>query len=142
MPIIEWNENYSLGIDPFDDHHHHLIDLLNTTYDDITAGEPEAHLASVLDELIDYACYHFAAEENWMKENGYPQAAEHVQMHDRFSLKIVSMDNEYSAGSHHLSLELVTFMKEWLLNHILKADADYAVFIAQKNAGQGIALEL
>ncbi len=67
MPIIEWNEQFVLGVPEFDEHHQHLVMLLNKTYDDFINGASKETLSLILDELIDYATYHFAAEEHWMK---------------------------------------------------------------------------
>ncbi len=87
MPIVDWGEILSLGMEPFDSHHKHLVGLLNKTYDDFTAGASKESLAMVLHELADYACYHFAAEKLWMEENNYPHIESHVAEHEVFSKK-------------------------------------------------------
>lgn len=64
MPAIAWDASLESGITEFDDHHRHLIDLLNTLYDDFSAGAPDEHMGSILHELAQYASYHFSAEES------------------------------------------------------------------------------
>jgi hemerythrin len=132
MPIIEWNDSLMLGIQPFDEHHQHLVGLINKVYDDFTTGAPAESIGIVLDELVDYAKYHFAAEECWMKVQLYPKLVEHCDEHDRFSSRVVEMLEDYHDGKLHLSIEVLTFLKNWLKNHILQTDAEYGRYIAAK----------
>ena len=54
MPIIEWNNSYALEIEPIDDHHRHLVCLLNTTYDMFVGQGYKAEIEGLIDELINY----------------------------------------------------------------------------------------
>lgn len=135
MPIIEWNETFRMGVEPFDVHHQHLFSLINKTYDMFIQHEPKQHLEPVLDELIDYATYHFTAEEFWMKESAYPKLAEHAVEHDRFSKQVVEFQAGYARGDTALTLEVLQFLHGWLTDHILKIDSEYACFIGSKGAG-------
>lgn len=126
MPIVEWSQVFSLNLEPFDSHHQHLVGLLNKTYDDFTAGASKENLAAVLDELVDYACYHFAAEELWMQENDYQRLKQHTEEHEVFSRKVVTLQKDFFNNKAGVSLEVLTFIKEWLIAHIMSSDADYA----------------
>jgi len=128
MPIVDWSEIFSLELEPFDAHHKHLVGLLNKTYDDFTANASKENLATVLDELGDYACYHFAAEELWMVENQYPRLKEHFQEHEVFSQKVVTLKKEFYDNKTGVSLEVLTLIREWLIAHIMNSDADYSSF--------------
>lgn len=139
MPFVEWNDSFSLGVPQFDEHHQHLVGLINRLYDDFITGSPAESLGIILDELIDYATYHFAAEEYWMKENSYPKLAEHGAEHDRFSARVTEMQKDYHAGKVNLSIEVLTFLKNWLKKHILQSDADYGHFISSP---KGITINL
>ena len=131
MPIIEWNDCFCLGIQQFDEHHQHLVGLINKIYDDFASGAPSENVGDVLGELIDYSIYHFAAEEYWMNENAYPRLAEHRVEHDSFSGSVVEMQKDFRAGRSTLTLEVLSFLKNWLTNHIFQSDTDYARFISE-----------
>lgn len=139
MPIMEWEESFNLGMDPFDAHHRHLVGLLNSAYDTFVSGPACAGMADVLDQLADYATYHFAAEEQWMKENGYPEAEEHEAQHERFNGRVQEIQQDLAAGRKNLSLEILSFLKGWLVQHILVSDAAYRSFAAKR---QGVELIL
>jgi len=128
MPVIEWSTSFELGIDEFDEHHKRLVYLLNMTYDGFTLEADRDELEAVLDELIDYATYHFAAEEYWMKVNEYPGLSQHSGEHERFSKRVVEIQNDFHNGKINLSLEVLQFLNNWLTDHILKTDAEYGIF--------------
>lgn len=132
MPFIDWDKSFELGIEQFDDHHKHLVGLINKIYDDYTMEAPSETVGTIFDELIDYATYHFAAEENWMEAQGYPKFHEHLEEHDRFSRIVVEMQKEYAQGKLNISIDMLVFLKNWLTDHILKTDADYGHYIASK----------
>jgi hemerythrin len=145
MPVIEWSDAYTLGIAEIDEHHQHLCGLLNDTYEVFVAKEQKVAVAKVLEELIDYATYHFAAEERFLSHNAYSGLAVHQKQHADLIRQITKLQHELSAGSKALSLELIVFLKEWLLDHILKSDRAYADVIKpelEKSGPQGARIRL
>lgn len=128
MPLLEWDKNFELGLNEFDEHHKHLVDLLNATYDIFTGKADREALGEVFDKLIDYATYHFAAEEKWMGLRGYSGLKRHREEHAEFCRRIVEIQFDLHRGKTYLSLELLTFLRNWLSDHILRSDTDYARF--------------
>jgi len=131
MPFIEWDKGFELGVTQFDEHHKYLLVLLNETYDNFTGGANREALGGVLDKLIDYATYHFAAEEHWMALKEYPGLPRQLEEHKKFIRRIVEIQNDFQKGNSHLTIEVLTFLRDWLIDHILKIDADYGRFAAQ-----------
>lgn len=128
MPYLEWNDKFSLGVPEFDEHHWHLIDLLNRVHDAFSQKSTDISTERVLKELLDYATYHFCAEEFWMQNNGYPEFEKHRAEHESFISRVLQMQKDMNAGSVDLSTKLLQFMKDWVSTHILMADADYGKF--------------
>jgi len=130
MPVMEWDDSFALGINQFDEHHKHLIDLLNMAFDGFTCRLDRDELVVILDDLVDYAMYHFAAEEYWMEVNEYPRVAQHREEHEIFTIKVAAFQNDFLNRKTSLSLEVVQFLMSWLTNHILETDGDYGRFAA------------
>lgn len=128
MPFMEWSDAFELGIAEFDEHHKHLVSLLNMTYDGIMLGAPRDELGAVLDALIDYATYHFSTEEYWMEMHGYPEAPQHHEEHEKFCNRVVEIQRDFHQGRMNLSLEVMGFLNSWLTSHILMTDAEYGKF--------------
>src|SRR5450631_3276687 len=133
MLVMEWDDNFFLGINDFDEHHKHLIDLLNMAFDGFTCKAGHDELAVVLDELYDYAMYHFAAEEYWMVVNEYPGSEQHSEEHEIFTNKVVAFQKDFSNRKTSLALEVLQFLMSWLTNHILETDGEYGRFAAGRS---------
>lgn len=127
MPITIWNDSLATGIGQFDVHHKHLLDLLNTVYEDFVADAPAENIGRILEELMDYATYHFAAEEAWLQKVGYPRLAEHRLEHERYIRRVLEIQKDCLDGVGHLNIEVLSFLNNWLSDHILKVDAEYSV---------------
>jgi len=132
MVIFEWNSSYLLGVAQIDEDHKQLVGLLNKVYETLLNGREKAEIEKMLDSLIDYATYHFAAEESWMKDNSYPGLEMHMQEHERFCKRIVEMQKDFYQGYTTVTLELLAFVKYWLLDHILSTDAEAGRYITNK----------
>ncbi len=130
MPTIEWNTQYNVGLKEFDDDHQKLVHLLNKTYDLFMHNESNNNLIMVIDDLVNYSRYHFAEEERLMKKTFYPGLEMQSYQHAIFSKKVVEFQENYHDGVADLSLEIFTFLKAWLINHIVDSDKEFGYFIA------------
>jgi hemerythrin len=128
MPYITWNDDFVLGIEQFDQHHKHLISLINETTRCLDKGAPHEEITVVLNSLVDYAWYHFNAEEQWMKNSSYPELADHEKTHRDFSKSITEMRERLLENSRTVVAELSAFLNFWLIDHIVICDSKYATF--------------
>ena len=138
MPVIQWDERFSVGLPQIDEHHRHLFMLLNKAFN--AFGSPTANndLTLLLDELIDYAIYHFFFEEQAMQDSNYPLLGQHRQEHDLFTSRVVVMHEEHHTGKRPLTLDVLSFLNSWLTNHILDTDGQFGRFMAAKKATKPI----
>ena len=133
MPIIEWKKQYLIGEQQIDLHHQYLFSLLNKTYDDFVNKESADRLSSTFDDLIDYAIYHFSTEEQLMERCGFPGLSEHKKEHDLFTKKVVDIQKGYHDGERGISLELLSFLQDWLSTHILLSDVEIGRYLVSRN---------
>jgi hemerythrin len=130
MPFVAWEQKYLLGIEQFDVHHKYLVDLLNEIYQMFLSKEADAaELERVLAALSEYSKYHFDLEESWMMQVNYPKHKEHVVEHQKFVYKLFELNKQLATDKSQLTLEIIVFLRRWLLEHILTADAKYGAFI-------------
>lgn len=126
MPIIEWKECYVVGIQEIDQHHEHLVQYLNKTYDHFRDGRELD--PSVLEILIDYSVQHFGCEERWMENTSYPEVAAHKEEHRQFRSKIAQLKDKHALDADS-SVELLWFLCNWVTHHIRETDADFGRFL-------------
>jgi hemerythrin len=97
------------------------------------AGHAKDSLGRILDELVKYTQVHFAREEKFFEQTGYPAAAPHKQEHDTLTRQVLDVQQKYMAGATAtLSIDVLRFLKNWLLNHIQVNDQKYRAHLNAK----------
>ena len=76
MVLMEWKDSYSVGVDALDADHMRLIAIINKVDEADRAGKS---VQWALEELRNYAEFHFKAEEARMKAASYPDVEEHMR---------------------------------------------------------------
>jgi hemerythrin-like metal-binding protein len=129
MPIVEWNESFLLDVPELDQHHRHLVSLLNDAYDGFTTGISFDAIEGILGELADYASYHFVVEEAWMQKSNYPNLADHKDEHGRFIVRVHEIVKAQQEDHMFLLMEIMEFLNDWLSTHILQTDAEFGQYL-------------
>lgn len=137
--IVNWQDSYSVGMAEIDEQHRALFDTVNRLWAAIIGkGEPAVVLA-LLDELEGYTVQHFSAEEIFMRQNGFPDFERHKKLHAVF-VQRMAQERRAAAAGKSLSLDLLHFLKDWLIEHIQVEDQRYAAFCREskkKDLGLG-----
>ena len=133
MSLMAWNEKMSVGINTIDEEHKKLVNMLNELYDGIQANQAKEKLGKVLDGLIAYAASHFKREEQYFAQTGYPDAPAHIKEHVDLTNQVLEVQKKYKAGeTGTLSMEVMNFLKRWLITHIQGSDKKYAPHLIAK----------
>lgn len=132
MPLIEWNESLSVGIAEFDNQHKELVRMLNELFDAMKVGKGNDVLRPILEKLSAYVVTHFNAEEKKLAQVGYPLYATHKQEHAALTTKLNDFKQKFTIGQAGLSVQLMNFLKDWLINHIKGTDMKYKEFLNSK----------
>lgn len=125
--LIPWNDRYNLGVAEIDAQHQKMIGIINKLYHAMQASTEKEEMNTILQELQDYANYHFSTEEKHFEEFGYEGSAEHIASHDAYREKITQFSQDYNAHQDNLVLpfEMMEFLRDWWTGHILGADRMY-----------------
>jgi hemerythrin len=123
-----WKDSYNLGIEIMDDQHKKLVDIINDLYEAFYNSETKDKMQPILRELINYAAYHFKSEEELFNKFNFNQIAEHRGLHEDFKVKVLEFEKQFLAGKT-ITYRVMTFLREWLTDHILVADKEYADLI-------------
>mgnify|MGYP001809684752 CR=1 FL=1 len=131
--MLAWEQGYKIGQWEMDAEHLILFSLLNQLDININADMAGECVHDVLTALDAYIDYHFAHEEALMKAWGYPQLESHSATHHQFMGEIAKLREELKSGDVvRGALKVRRFVLDWLLNHIMETDVDYARFIVEK----------
>ena len=131
--LIAWEEKYCLGLDEIDEQHKSLLDILNRIWFSIVNKSDASVVFSLIGELEKYTLAHFAAEETLMRVIDYPRFSDHKKEHQDFVARVAE-EKKRAVESGKLSLDLMYFLRDWLVDHILASDKHYAEFTLQAKA--------
>jgi hemerythrin-like metal-binding protein len=132
MEIINWKNEFSVGVQEMDEQHKMLLGMINRLIEEQhTLTDPKT-IADLLTEMTDYAQAHFRAEEYLMAEYDYDQKSRQEQQHQAFIEKTISFYSATDLGPNILSVALLDFLGSWLIGHILKEDMKYKDFFRSK----------
>ena len=132
MPIIEWDNAFSVDVQKIDEQHKKFFSIINMLYDAIMQGKGEVVVGPVLKELQQYVIFHFKSEETWMELYRYPDMIKHKLEHDAGAKKVSKLVLEYERGQQTVDIELLKFLSDWLQNHILQVDRKYIPYFQGK----------
>jgi hemerythrin len=129
-PIFPWREAYSVHIPQIDGQHQQLVGLINELHAAMLQGDGNKALGRILNELVRYAESHFSYEETMLKQRGYTKLAGHCEEHRKLTAQVRDLQTQFRAGKLLLTMQVMQFLKEWLANHILTRDLEYAKELA------------
>ena len=122
---FEWKEEYSVQVKEIDDQHKKLMELISRLFDSINKHSTKDELSVILNELTEYTGYHFSTEEKYFKEFNYENTEEHIKEHNDFVEKVVDFKKRYINNEIEVSFELIDFLEDWLLGHLIESDQKY-----------------
>ncbi|HIJ37465.1 MAG TPA: hypothetical protein HPP80_01095 [Rhodospirillaceae bacterium] len=116
-----------------DDDHAHLVDIINDFILAVAEGGETDHLQRTLKTLSSYARDHFSREEALQASVGFPLAVQHQAAHQELMIKMASYETLLGSRLNvsRAKKELCVVLKDWLLNHIGKQDANMRPYVAK-----------
>ncbi|WP_432737150.1 bacteriohemerythrin [Maridesulfovibrio sp. FT414] len=127
--IVEWSEDLSVRVRTIDEHHMVLLDLINELYGAMRQRKTGRVIGEVTERLLDYTKYHFGYEEKIFDKHHYPETEPHKKLHRIFIQKIADFKKDVDSGKVTASTEIIRFLKDWLIKHIMVVDAKYTDFM-------------
>lgn len=121
--LLEWNDQYAIGIAAVDHEHQELIELINESL--VALGDRKHHeiVLDAMAEINTRISSHFALEERIMREHKYDEYFDHKADHDRLLDDIRDMMDEFETDD---SLDLRGFAERlhaWFSVHFRSKDA-------------------
>ena len=126
MALLNWNSTYSVNVKEIDLQHQKLVNLINELHESMKAGKGKEAMGKVLTELANYTKFHFKYEEDLFKKTMYPDSMVHTLQHQNLVKQVVDFINQFQKGEKLLTMDLMNFLKKWLMDHIVGMDKKYS----------------
>ncbi|MBF4692953.1 bacteriohemerythrin [Fusibacter ferrireducens] len=138
--MLVWKKEFEFGIPAIDDQHKRLIEIGGSMFElvnDDTRDDYFDEIVAMLKELENYTVNHFRDEEALFDAVGYVGSMAHKFEHKIFVKKLETFMSDLDAvdsNQKETLLNLLNFIADWLVLHIVKTDREYVPLLlaAQK----------
>ena len=134
--FVQWTPKLDLHVAMVDRQHRLLVDYINELYTAMAHNRTTEELQVILRKLRDYTATHFADEEKLFTATAYLGAAEHMKIHRKFVAKLDEVEEQLKSGTATVSMDLLTFLKDWLVQHIMGTDPTYLPYLKKEDFEQ------
>src|SRR5680860_388270 len=134
MNLIPWEDKYSIGIVEIDDQHKKMLSIINRLHNLLEEKKNDSpnEIEAIIQEMVDYAIYHFQTEEKYFKLFSYEKSEEHIGIHNQYKAKIEDWHKRYSETKDGaIFFEISTYLHDWWTWHINNSDRDYAPLLIE-----------
>ncbi len=138
MSLFQWNDSFSVGSGDIDRQHKKLFQLADRLHTAMATGQGKQVLQQTLDQLIEYTKHHFASEERIMQESRYPEYNRHKAEHDELTRKVVQFREQVVANRVVVTIDILNFLRDWLVNHIGQMDKKIGEYLRQAKPSQKV----
>ena len=123
MALLEWRDEFAVGVAAVDHEHQQLIELINTTYQHITERQSAITILHYLGEIYAKIAAHFALEEKLMRDYRYDQYADHKADHEYLLDEIRDIMDDFEAGEVFDEKYFAQQLANWFSEHFKTKDA-------------------
>lgn len=126
--MFEMKPEYYIGIDIIDEEHKQLFAYADEAYEllheEFTPDKYDK-IDVILNQLRDYTVKHFADEEQYMEAIHYKKLFTQKIQHQEFVSRLdefMQQHEQETEDQDEQITEILRFLTEWLVNHILHVD--------------------
>jgi len=131
--LVDWSEDYSVGVVSLDDQHKQIIDQINRLHQSLLTNTVAETVERCLADLTVILQAHLAEEETLMKKIDYPATDRHVEQHNAFRQSIAKYLLQLKRNQPVSVFSLMAFLRKKLVTHILVDDRDLGTFLVRQS---------
>jgi hemerythrin len=122
---LEWQNEYSVGVEEIDNQHKKLFTTINDLIDAIDTRQAKEKLEAIIMDIVNYKMTHFDTEEKYFRKFNYDGAEEHIAKHREFNDNLEKLKTQYPELNIEFAFALVDFLEDWLIEHLITFDQKY-----------------
>lgn len=131
---LEWDQRLAIEVAEFDDAHKEMIDLYNRIAWACGNGTSVSNVRERMRSFMIYARWHFAEEEEWMRQVHYPVYLDHKADHDRLLQDAGDFVNSFGVVlTEEDGGAIVRYFNYWLMRHLENKDLKLRDFVTGDN---------
>ena len=123
MTLLEWRDDFRIGIEEVDHEHRALIELINALHGALGADRSGDRVEAFLGEIYASISSHFALEEKVMRARRYDDLAVHKADHERLLDDLRDLMDEQAGGAILDEERFGQRLAQWFVGHFQTHDA-------------------
>ncbi|MEA2093178.1 MAG: bacteriohemerythrin [Pseudomonadota bacterium] len=123
MVLIEWKDEFSIGVPDVDHEHQELIALINELHAAMSSEDSGYTVMDFLGEIYAHVSAHFALEEKIMRKRKYDQYEEHKSDHEDLLDELRDIMDDYEENAYFSDKEFASAVEKWFTDHFKNRDA-------------------
>lgn len=132
MTLLQWRDDFRIGIDEVDYEHQRLIELINSAHARLGEGAAGGGLDLLLGEIYAVVSSHFALEEKQMRARSYPALVEHKEDHEALLDDLLEIMDRVVRGRTADEPALATRLSDWFGVHFRTHDLRLHRFLDER----------
>jgi hemerythrin len=122
---LTWKASFETGVEDVDLQHHYFVNLVNRVSSDICETTNPEYRERLVNELINYAHFHFVSEENIAFSNGFTAELDnHRLRHTELLMELRQKATDMLDGDSTPE-EFLEFLYGWFAGHTLNEDRKF-----------------
>jgi len=123
MNLIEWKDEFSVGVPSIDYEHQQLIELINQLNKMAGWGDSYDNVIDALGEIYAQISSHFALEEKIMRDSNYDGYVEHKADHENLLDELRDIMDKVDDDGAYDESRLGSELGSWFSEHFRTHDA-------------------
>jgi hemerythrin len=128
MPIMNWDNALDVGVEAMNKEHRDILDAMNVIFDAHEAGQRGEIINKHVARLGAVCVRHFADEERFMEDTGFPGLNTHRLIHEKLLQDLSSHAASILAAGGTANEDFFGFLRRWLVAHIKGIDTKYGAY--------------
>lgn len=124
MHLLDWKDEYSVGIEAVDHEHKELIDLINRLYERLDSDDAKLTVPAFFGDLLMAISAHFALEEKFMRDQSYAGLDRHKAEHERLLDNLRDIMDAFEYADEIDCVDLSQRLETWFSLHFRTRDAE------------------
>ncbi|MCB9654486.1 MAG: bacteriohemerythrin [Deltaproteobacteria bacterium] len=131
VELCRFSDDYDVRVMALNDDHKKIFAYINELHRRIKEKAPADKLVPTFRDLAEFTRAHFAREEETMVRAHYPDLDGHRRIHATLLQKVAEIQNGLESGKGVDLIEVLGFLRDWLVTHIMGVDRKYSPVMNQ-----------
>jgi len=132
LDLIEWRDEFRIGLPEVDEEHRSLIDAINQLHRELVVGAALVRVTGAIGDIHAAIASHFALEEKEMAALRYDGYVAHKTDHERLLDELLDILDEVVATGRYDPAMLSGRLSAWFVEHFRTHDARLHRWLVQR----------